>query len=252
VRRAWRIVGTLVAVALLGLGTFQAVLALAHEEHTEVHRFAAAGVRVIDVHDATGHVRIVGSADEPGRIRVTAHVSDGLRATGHSERIEGDRLVLHASCPLFSNYCTVDYTVEAPEDVDVRVRTDSGTTVQGIRGDVDVDSEEGSVDLDRITGSIRAKTDQGHVRATGLRSSRVTADSDQGGVELRFLEAPRHVRATTDQGSVDVVLPDDGTSYQVSATTDQGTVERDIRSDPDSDHTITADSDQGDVVLRYP
>ena len=258
VQRFWRIGGTIVAVLLLPWGVVQAVAQWAHEEHDEHHVFPAEGIRLIEVHSANGEVRIVGSEPDEGgsrgdEIRVTAHVSEGLRSTGHSERVVGDRLVLEATCPLlFSSFCTVIYTVETPPDVDLVVRSDRGATIEGMEGDVDVSADEGSIELARLRGAVRADADQGAVRASGLRSAEVDASSDQGEVFLRFLEVPQRVVAESDQGDVEVVVPDGDELYALTTDSDQGNVDREIRADPRSDRSITATTDQGDVIVRYP
>ncbi len=251
-RRAWKIGGALAAVVALGFGVVQTVTALAHEEHTELKTFDASAVRLIDIDNDAGKVRLLGSSDGRDTIKVTTHVSDGFRPTRHHERLDGDRLVLDTGCPIFSNFCGVTYTVETPDDVDVRVHGELGTHVENIAGAVDIDADQGSVELADIRGSLRVSTDQGGVHAIGLRSSEVEARSDQGGVFLRFVEPPRRVEARSDQGDVEVVLPTGDESYQVDADTDQGSVTRDINSGPDGDGAISAHSDQGDVILRYP
>jgi hypothetical protein len=257
VRRFWKVGGSVLAVFLLPFGVMQVVTELAHEEHTEHHAFPAGGIRVIEVRSGSDSaVRIVGGegAGESGdEIRVTAHVSEGLRSTGHRERVVGDRLVLESSCPIFfSSFCAVDYTVETPSDVDVLVRSDRGATIEGIDGDVDVTSDQGSIDLAGLRGSVRAHADQGSVRASPLRSTDVEASSDQGDVFLRFLDEPRRVVAESDQGDVEVVVPGGDAFYALTTDTDQGKVRRDIRADPSSDRSISATTDQGDVILRYP
>jgi hypothetical protein len=256
VRRLWKVGGAALAVILLPYGVVQAVTQLAHEERTEIHEFPADGVRTIEIHSSNGTVRVVGDdsgGGQGGTISVTAHISDGLRSTGHHERVEGDRLVLDSSCPMFfSSFCEVTYTVETPPDVDVEVRSSMGVTVEGIEGDVDVQTAQGTVELARIDGDISTDTDQGAVRASGLRSEEVEATTDQGEVLLRFDEPPRRVTADSDQGDVEIVLPEDDTEYKLSTDTDQGSVEREIRNGPNGTNPIRATTDQGDVILRYP
>ena len=90
------------------------------------------------------------------------------------------------------------------------------------------------------------------MRGSGLRSSDVEATTDQGGVALRFDAEPQRVVADSDQGNVEVVVPQGEAFYRLDTDTDQGRVVRDIRTDPTSDRSITASTDQGDVILRYP
>ncbi len=50
----------------------------------------------------------------------------------------------------------------------------------------------------------------------------MTADTDNGRVQLEFAAAPTTVVATTNNGWVEVVVPDDGTAYRVDVQTDNG------------------------------
>ncbi len=95
-------------------------------------------------------------------------------------------------------------------------------------------------------------TDNGSIHATGIRSETVSADSDNGSVEIVMVTPPQELEATTDNGSVDVVLPDTPDAYAVDADTDNGSVRNDVRTDPTSSRTITLSSDNGNVTLRYP
>jgi hypothetical protein len=253
VRRFWKIGGSVLAVFLLPFGVMQVVTELAHEEHTEHRAFPADGIRVIEVRSGSDSaVRIVGG-EGSDEIRVTAHVSEGLRSTGHSERVVGDRLVLASTCPVFfSSFCAVNYTVETPSDVDVLVHSNRGATIEGIDGDVEVEVDQGSIDLAGLSGTVRAHADQGSVRASPLRSTDVEASTDQGDVFLRFFEEPRRVVVESDQGDVEVVVPGGEAFYALTTDTDQGKISRDIRADPRSDRSISATTDQGNVVLRYP
>jgi hypothetical protein len=71
-------------------------------------------------------------------------------------------------------------------------------------------------------------------------------------VRLEFLDPPDDVVASSDNGSVEVVIPDVGAiAYRVDAESDNGTVSFPIRTDPDGDRTITATSDNGDVTITY-
>ena len=93
-------------------------------------------------------------------------------------------------------------------------------------------------------------TDNGRVEGIQLRSQRSTADSDNGRVQLEFAAAPTTVVATTDNGRVEVVVPDDGTAYRVDlrATTAARPIEVPI--DPASHRTITVRTDNGSATAR--
>jgi len=250
VRRAWMVGGSLFAVAALAMGTTQAVSVLAHEESTFTTEVDAADVRAIEVRNDAGPVYVVGTGGDT--VRITGRVSHGLRATGHSERVEGDTLVLDASCPLFvSTFCRVTYNLEVPAGLSVRVRSEGRLTISDVDGDVDAATDNGSVRATRIGGDVVLSSDNGSVVATDLRGASAQADSDNGRVELGFVQPPRDVTATSDNGSVEVVVPE-GVDYQVDASTDNGALATLVATAPSSDHDVTARSDNGDVTVRYP
>ena len=56
--------------------------------------------------------------------------------------------------------------------------------------------------------------------------------------------------ATSDNGRVDVVVPDDGTAYRVDLQSDNGSETIEVPVDSASDRTITAHSANGSVTVR--
>jgi Putative adhesin len=248
----WRIGGSLGAVCVLGFGTMQSVSQIAHEEETVVRHFDGAGLRLIDVDNSAGSVHVVGvDGDE---VTVRARVSHGLRSTGESAHLDGDRLVLESTCPLVgSNFCHVSYDVEVPNDVDVVIQADERISVSDVTGDVEASTDNGRVEAARIDGDVELYSDNGRVTGTDLRAGTARAASDNGRVELGFLAPPGSVTAASDNGSVEVILPDTPEDYRiVDVSSDNGTAATpDIRIDPESQRTITATSDNGDVTVRY-
>jgi hypothetical protein len=250
-RRLWRIGGSLAAVGALVIGTGQVAGALAHDEETVRTVFAAADITRVEVFDDAGHVRVVGT--DTDAIEVVAHVSHGLPDTRHSERVVDGVLEVRARCPEpFAVWCGVDYTIEVPTDTDVTLRGESGLDVSDVAGDVDIDSDNGRVTATRLSGDLRLRSDNGRVVGTALASTGVEAEADNGRVSLSFAESPRSVSARSQNGSVEVVVPDDAdVAYRVDADTDNGSVSTLVDTDRDSDRTITALSDNGSVTVRY-
>jgi hypothetical protein len=248
----WRIGGALVVVPMLVYGVYQVVIALAHEEQTLRRSFDAAGITTLEVHNqAGGSVQVVGA--DIDTIRVRARVSHGLRRTDHSERVEGDRVVLASSCPLYgTDFCSVSYTVEVPSDIDLLLRTDSGRVgATDIDGTVDIGNDTGSIELVQVTGDINVHTDTGRIDASGLTGAQADASTDTGRIHLDFDVAPQAVQASTDTGSVEVVLPDDTATYRVETGTDTGGEVVSVRTDPSSTRSIVARTDTGDITIRY-
>jgi hypothetical protein len=250
-QRAWIIIGSLVTVVALGFGTYNVVGVLAHEEVTETATFEADGISLLDLDSDSGTVEVVGTDGD--QIRLVAEISHGLRRTGHRAEVEGATLVVRSSCPNFSTWCSVDYHLEVPTDLAVTANVDNGRiTIRDIDGGVDVDSDNGSIELFRLSGSLTGSTDNGSLVATGLRSSAVLADSDNGRVSLTFADPPDTVQATTSNGSVEIVLPTGGETYRVDVGTSHGSTDVGVRTDPTSDRVIIGRTSNGSVTVRYP
>ncbi len=248
----WKAVGGLLAIGTVGWGAFNVVSLVAHEERTEVRTYDAADVRVIDVQSSAGSVTIEGA---PGRdeITVTAHISDGLRETGERQALVDGTLELRASCPVIgSEWCNVKYTIEAPADVEVRAESDDGRlTVRRVDGPVDLQVDNGSVEVADLPGNLTIGADNGSITGSRLAADTVVADTNNGSVALEFVEPPTTVDARSDNGRVEVVLPETEDFYNLDITTDNGQVSRDIRTDPTSPRRITIRTDNGDVTARY-
>jgi hypothetical protein len=231
-RAIWMVVGAIAVVLFTVMGTLQVVSAIAHEEETVTHRFAAGGVTTLEVHADNGSVRIVGA--DTDEIVVTENVSDGLRATGHRIMRQGASLVAESTCPNFlSHFCWVDYTIRVPVQTDVVVRAGGGVDVSDVRGDVDVATDHGDLSIERVEGDA-------------------TLTADHGSVSVSFASPPERVEADSDHGDVDVVLPRGDEQYRVDVSTDHGSTDVAVRTAPDAARVVRASSDHGDVTVRYP
>ncbi len=254
VRMAWLVVGCLAAVPLLGFGVIQAASTVAHEERTEVTTIDVADTDVtgLVVDNGAGSVTVVG-VDDADAIVVRAHISDGLRDTGHRVTTRDDHVFVHGTCPLFgSEWCSVDYTVEVPTDVFVNVTGLGSVRVSDVDGGLVADSRTGGVELVRVGGDVSASSDQGRVEGRDLTAPRVTARADQGRVALEFADSPEMIDAEADQGSIDIVVPDDpDVFYAVDPDADQGSVSLRVNQDTRSDRTIRVKADQGSITVRY-
>jgi Putative adhesin len=248
----WRATGGFLAIATLGWGGFNVVSLLAHEERTEVRTYDASDVRVLDVDNSDGPVTVVGSSGRD-EITVTAEISDGLRKTGESQALVDGRLELRASCPnIGSDWCQVKYTVEVPTDIEVRADTDNGQlTVRGIDGPVTLDSDNGSIEVTDLGGNLTTNSNNGSVTASALTSDVVVAESDNGSLEIEFLEPPATVDARSNNGTVEVVVPRTDDFYNLDVSTDNGDVSREVRDDPSGERRITIETDNGDAIVRY-
>jgi hypothetical protein len=249
-RFLWKVFAGILVVGALVWGPYSVVTLLAHQERTESETYGAAGLRTLAVDGATGSVTI--AAADTDTVRVTARISDGLRKTGESRRVDGDTLRLHSSCPKYgSDWCRVNWTVTMPADMAVVIDTGSGhVSVTGTTASVDIRSDNGGVELADVSGLVKVSTDNGRITSERLSSSTVTASSDNGRVSLVFAKAPTTVSVTTDNGSAEVVVPADGTAYRVDVHTDNGSSHKGVPEDPTSGRSITVRTDNGGIDVR--
>jgi DUF4097 and DUF4098 domain-containing protein YvlB len=129
--------------------------------------------------------------------------------------------------------------------------SDGSISVHGVQGALDLQSDDGDVDVTSAPGPLQLSSDNGSVTGTGLTSGQVQASSDNGDVALGFVAAPKTVSASSENGSVTVLLPHGPDSYLVSASTDNGSRSVGVPIDSASDRHIVANSEDGDVAVAY-
>jgi hypothetical protein len=246
-RLAWLIPGGILAVAALVFGTYNILDLLAHEVRTERSEFAAVDIASLDVSSSNGSVTVVGD-ETTDAVTVVARVSDGWKATDVDVAVIGGVLEARSSCPVMSTWCSTDFTITVPADMPVRVDgSDGGVTASGLHGAIDLDTDNGRIELVDVSGSIRVTNDNGSVIGTRLGVSNVDASTDNGRVELSFLDPPDDVRGRSQNGRVEVTVPDEEVAYQVQLDTDNGSTEIAVRTDPASTHTIDLATRNGSV-----
>ena len=255
IRRAWLVVASLGGVLVLAAGTHQTASLIAHEERTQVEEIAAGGLDLLEVSNHAGRTRIVG-VEGATAVTVQADISDGLHATGHRISQRDGLLTVEATCPAFgSEWCQVDYTIEVPSDLAVRIDAHQRVDVRRLDGTVSIDANEGA-ELHQVGGDVTVHADDGGIEGSDLRVERIDAESNHGDVDLTFAESPREIVARSSVGDIDILLPDGREDADVFYATDlsgghRGTTNTDIRQDPDSDRTISAETDVGSIDIAY-
>ncbi|MGA9802211.1 MAG: DUF4097 family beta strand repeat-containing protein [Terriglobales bacterium] len=102
-----------------------------------------------------------------------------IRQNGNSIRID----YVH-----FSNI-SVDYEITVPENTAVRTHTGSGDqTVEGLKGNIDLESGSGDLKLARLSGEMRFQTGSGNVRGREL-SGPAKAKAGSGDIEIEEIGA---------------------------------------------------------------
>ena len=250
-RAVWIALGGILAVAALVWGTYSVISVLAHSEHTERSTFASDDISALTVSNESGSVTITATPGDT--VTVVAKVSDGWQTTDMSVQVVDGVLELNTDCPAFlSPWCNVDFTVSIPADRPVTVDGSGTVRLRGMSAPIDIDSDDGRLELDDISGDIHVSNDDSSIVGRRLTASRVDARNTNGRIELSFLDPPQSVSASTENGSIEVVVPDTEVLYPVEMDTGNGGTDNLVRTDPNSDHVIDLSTDNGSITVRPP
>lgn len=228
VLRALGALGVVTAVAVSSTG-FATSLARTDERSTST---PAPGLRVVEVEVDAGTVEVVRGR---GAAEVVSEVAGSWTLPGTSSERVGDRLLLTGSCghDLLQNRCRTSYTLRLPDDVELVLSSSAGEVLV----------EGGSA-------PVTAMTSAGRVAMTDLSSAVVRASSSTGQVSLEFVAPPEQVEAVTATGVVEVVVPDDGTAYDVQADSSVGAFDVSVPTEVGAARRIVARTSVGAVEVR--
>ena len=175
--------GVLLASTLTAASTPQG-----HFEKT----FQVSGPVNLEVQTRSGDIIVhsgpAGSVSIRGKIYVGDHWLFGSRHTDVSD-IEQHPPLRQDGNSIRIDYVnvrdiSVDYEITVPEDTAVRTHTGSGDqTVEGTRGNADLQSGSGDMKLSRLTGEIRVQTGSGNVLAREISGS-VRGGAGSGDIEI--------------------------------------------------------------------
>jgi DUF4097 and DUF4098 domain-containing protein YvlB len=177
-----------------------------------------------------------------------------IRQSGNSIRI--DYVNLHN--------ISIDYEIVVPENTAIRAHTGSGDqTVEGLKGNVDLESGSGDLRLARLTGDMRFQTGSGNVRGRELAGpAKIKAGS--GDIEIEET-APGDVDIRTGSGNITAKGINGGFHAEAgsgdihgngspknmwSVRTGSGNVNLNVPSDAAFDVDISSSS--GSVTLGHP
>ncbi len=251
-RSAWVIGGSILTGLALSFGALQGASALATDTRTSDRSFDASAITTIEISVDNGAVTVDGRAGAE-RVRVQSRIRDGLSATDFSTRVTDGRLVIRGECGWLSEWCESRVTVTAPPNVRVVVTSENDDiTVRRMRAGVKLTTENGDLSVSRLSRRAQLKTENGDITGSQLATSTLRAGSENGTVRLQFSSPPTRVDATSENGDVELVLPDTPDAYLLNIATGNGVVEASIRTDPTSKRTINVSSENGDLTVRYP
>jgi DUF4097 and DUF4098 domain-containing protein YvlB len=156
-----------------------------------------------------------------------------IRQNGNSIRIDYVNL----------NNISIDYEITVPENTAIRTHTGSGNQkVEGLKGNVDLESGSGDLELAHLTGDLRFQTGAGNVRGHELSGpARVKAGS--GDIEIEEVGAG-DVEIRTGSGNVTAK----GIRGGFHAESGSG----DIHGDGSPGNMWTVRTGSGNVTLRVP
>jgi len=179
----------LLGLAVLLASTFAA--ASTPQGHFE-KTFQVTGPVNLEVQTRSGDITVrsgpAGSVSIRGKIYVGDHWLFGGRHTDVSD-IEQHPPLRQDGNNIRIDYVnvrdiSVDYEITVPEDTTVRTRSGSGDqTIEGTRGNADLQSGSGDMRLSRLSGEIRLQTGSGNVRARDI-SGPVRGGAGSGDIEV--------------------------------------------------------------------
>ncbi|GAA3151194.1 hypothetical protein GCM10010466_47890 [Planomonospora alba] len=214
------------ALVLSGCG----IDALAGAQQTVVSYEVPDKVLVLSMDVEAGDVVVSESGRSGIKVTETLRWSDDKPETEH--RVEGGTLTLEYRCPTGFGlvHCSVDYKVEVPKGVRVKVQSGAG-----------------DVTLRSLTGGVEAGTGAGDIDASGLAGKEFVADSGAGDVEAGFAAAPERVEVETGAGDATVRLPQG--AYRVTAESGAGDETVKVQDDPSAPRTVRVSTGAGDAKV---
>jgi hypothetical protein len=225
----------IVALAALGLLVLSGSvfgLTQALERDRTIQAFITQPVHRIIVRADAGNVDIRAGLT-PDTV-IQRHDSWVLNRPTIRESYADGTLTIDARCngPTSILRCRSNLMIDAPPEVDVRVRTDAG-----------------DVDLRGLSGRADIRTASGDIRTHRLNPVTVRAMTDAGNVSLDLFGQPTRTEASSDAGNVRVVVPFG--PYRVDANTHAGNVKVEgvIRDDL-APQAIAALTSAGDITVR--
>lgn len=247
-RKAWLVIGSIVAAVTVVFGTFQVVSLLARSTEETTTTFEA--VRRVVVDNDAGSIRLRPSPD--ATLRIDRKETRGLTKPSYSERLENGRLVVEANCAGPLGWCAVELDVAVPAGVDVDASGGGGSVrADGLDAGLRLRSSGGSITVVGSGPVLDLSSSGGSVNVEAAKARDVKVRSSGGSVRVRFSVVPDTVDARSSGGSVTVELPDGPTAYLVDATSSGGSARTQVRTDPTSTRRITANSSGGSVTVRY-
>lgn len=248
-----RSLGVLVVIIALGAACAPSV----EEDGTaESKSFALPGDAVTIVSGGS-NLELVRSTNRAGdhntnQLAVTRWFTAERVGVGRAEAdwsMEGRTLRLDLACSGVILECHLKHRIEIPDGVRVNVRADDGSvSAKGFAEPLDLDVSNGNINVDDTTSALTLKTEDGSIRAEGLRSESLKARTRNGYLILDFPEAPKSVRTKSVDGNTTIRAPRG--AYKIKTDAQDGKAKVSLPQDGDAGRTIDAASRNGSIKIR--
>jgi hypothetical protein len=238
-------------IALVGTaGVVVAVLALVFPEKDKTTLAQPGPVRSLEVDVEVGRIEVVpGETDGATITRTRRYLVGGPKA---AEALADGILRVNAECQsLVAAGCAVDYRLEVPAGVPIRIRTERGSvSVTDMTGMVEVDAGAGNVRLTRTRGPVKVDTSAGNVDGVDLAAQFLDATTSAGRIRLSIAEAPGRLGLKTGAGNIDVRLPTTPGGYRVATETGAGKADVTVEQNEGGSRAIIATTGAGNIRIR--
>jgi hypothetical protein len=224
----------------------------------------AAGLDAVTAVTTSGPVTVTGGATSSVAITATPRYLGSPPLL--TSRVAGGTLTITATCPQ-EPHCQVALTVVLPAGLATRAQAQRGDitarqlsgpvtaatqqgdiSVTGVSGRVTATTDQGDISVTGAAGPVTARTSQGQISGDGLTAKIATMSTEQGDIDLAFLDPPQSVTAITQEGSVSIRLPAT-VAYRVRAATQLGSTSVTVPQSAMAARTVTARTDVGSVTV---
>jgi hypothetical protein len=261
-----RAVCTLIFVLATSLAGFASVIG------TFDRSFQVSGPVDLEVLTRSGDITVRNGA--AGTVTIHAKIQSGNSWFGGDHKAEAQEL--QSNPPLRQNgnsiridyvninNISIDYEITVPEETAIRAHTGSGNqTIEGVRGNIELESGSGDLKLARLTGDMRFQTGSGNVRGRELAGpAKIKAGS--GDIEIEETGAG-DMEIRTGSGNINVSGINGGFHAEAgsgdihgkgvpkstwSVRTGSGNVTLSVP--PDAAFDVDVSSSSGTVTLGHP
>ena len=221
------------ALGLIAFGGFDMVSALGQASFPVNHTFT--------VTDGKVTAQIAGNITLKQAHRSDAWLDGTARYSLFRPAISESGGTVNFDCHFYLGNCSLDGTLEVPENAAVSLSTAGGdVTLGNYTGDLTLHSDGGNLSADELTGSrlslttsggdvnvntltvsgttaLNLASDGGNISAQNVTAKAATVTTAGGDVYIRYTRGPQSVTINADGGNVTLVLPHGDYAFNVGS-----------------------------------